>query len=386
MCSYCIVPFTRGQERSRSVDTIVNEVEHLVNQGVKEITLLGQNVNSYRDTSTTTITMSDGVPTTAKETTNSAGFKSIYKPKIGGLRFAHLLETVADVNPEVRIRFTSPHPKDFPDEVLTLIAEKPNICKQLHLPAQCGSNKVLEAMRRGYTRESYLSLVEHVKQMIPGVRFSGDMIAGFCGETEEDFQQTLSLIELVGYSSLYTFSYSLRERTHAHRKLQDDVPEEVKLERLKRMRAFSRKCVEEQNRLLIGTDQLVLIEGVSRMAGLCLWEIDTYLFHNGKQLPPTVLSYDAFALQDSKRSSAEYQGRSDGYTKVIFPKYSNSTSNQNIDNNSKDEPDCALGPGDYCIVKINDASSQVLRGILIGPTTLQGYFQDTNQTIISQNI
>merc|ERR1740129_2690570 len=140
------------------------------------------------------------------------GFKTIYKSKVGGLRFEDLLQKVSEIDPECRIRFTSPHPKDFPDQVLHLIASTPNICNQLHLPAQCGSSKILEAMRRGYTRESYLELVDHVKSIIPEVRFSGDMIAGFCGETDEDFEETLSLIE---------------KKTHAHRKLQDNVPEDI---------------------------------------------------------------------------------------------------------------------------------------------------------------
>ena len=269
MCSYCIVPFTRGQERSRSIDTVVKEVQHLVLQGVKEVTLLGQNVNSYRDTSS--LTHSNYEPS-QNETKNSAGFKSIYKPKVGGLRFADLLEKVADIDPEVRIRFTSPHPKDFPDEVLSLIAEKSNICNHLHLPAQCGSTRVPEAMRRGYTREAYIELVERVRAMIPGVQISGDMIAGFCSETENDFLDTLSLMEIVKYNTLYTFAYSLREKTHAHRQLSDDVPQDIKINRLKRMGDLYRKIAEKLNKEHIGSHQLVLIEGVSQMS-FC----DTYI-------------------------------------------------------------------------------------------------------------
>ena len=261
MCSYCIVPFTRGQERSRPIETIINETQHLIRQGVKEVTLLGQNVNSYRDVSTQTKSTYD---VSNELTRNTAGFQSIYKPKTGGLRFADLLEKVADVDPEVRIRFTSPHPKDFPDEVLTLISEKPNICSQLHLPAQCGSTRVLEAMRRGYTREAYIDLVNRVKSVIPGVHLSGDMITGFCGETEEDFLETLRLMEIVEYNTLYMFAYSLREKTHAHRKLTDDVPEDVKLDRLKRMHDLHRKISEKLNKEKIGSRQLVLIEGVSK--------------------------------------------------------------------------------------------------------------------------
>ena len=152
VCSYCIVPFTRGKERSRSLNTIVDEVKYLSDQGVKEVTLLGQNVNSYRDT--TDMKSSD-----RSKTITSDGFKSIYKPKEGGIRFGELLDKVSSVNPEMRIRFTSPHPKDFPDDVLHLINERNNICNCIHLPAQCGSSRVLELMNRGYTRESYLKLV-----------------------------------------------------------------------------------------------------------------------------------------------------------------------------------------------------------------------------------
>ena len=157
MCSYCIVPFTRGKERSRDVQSILDEVRHLSDQGVKEITLLGQNVNSYRDMSLTShkgISLSKEGPTQLVK-----GFKTVYKPKKGGLRFADLLDKVSQVNPEIRIRFTSPHPKDFPDEVLYLIKERNNICKQIHLPAQSGSTRILEVMRRGYTREAYVELV-----------------------------------------------------------------------------------------------------------------------------------------------------------------------------------------------------------------------------------
>ena len=264
MCSYCIVPFTRGQERSRPIHTVIEEAQHLINQGVKEITLLGQNVNSYRDTSSLTYSH---IEASRKQTNNTAGFKSIYKPKVGGLRFSDLLEKVAAIDPEVRVRFTSPHPKDFPDEVLSLIAEKHNICKHLHLPAQCGSTRILEAMRRGYTREAYLDLVHRVKSIIPGVHLSGDMIAGFCSETEDDFLDTLSLMEIVQYNTLYTFAYSLREKTHAHRKLSDDVMHDVKHDRLKRMSDLHRKTAENLNKKQIGTHQLVLIEGVSKFGG-----------------------------------------------------------------------------------------------------------------------
>ncbi|XP_056324727.1 CDK5 regulatory subunit-associated protein 1 isoform X3 [Danio aesculapii] len=207
MCSYCIVPFTRGRERSRPMSSIVEEVRMLSDQGVKEITLLGQNVNSYRDLSKSQFFCFEG------NTQLSRGFQSVYRTKQGGLRFADLLDRVSLINPNMRIRFTSPHPKDFPDEVLQLIQERRNICKHLHLPAQSGSSRVLHAMRRGYTREAYLELVENIRKIIPGVSLSSDFIAGFCSETEEDHQQTISLLKEVGYNIGFFFTYSMRKES-----------------------------------------------------------------------------------------------------------------------------------------------------------------------------
>uniref|UniRef100_A0A3Q3WV92 Mitochondrial tRNA methylthiotransferase CDK5RAP1 n=1 Tax=Mola mola TaxID=94237 RepID=A0A3Q3WV92_MOLML len=204
MCSYCIVPFTRGRERSRPVSSILEEVRMLSDQGVKEVTLLGQNVNSYRDTSEEQFCGTD-------LTQLSRGFETIYRAKRGGLRFSDLLDQVSQINPDMRIRFTSPHPKDFPDEVLHLIAERKNICQQIHLPAQSGSSKILKAMRRGYTREAYLDLVMNIKRIIPEVSLSSDFISGFCGETEDDHLQTLSLIREVGYNVGFLFAYSMRK-------------------------------------------------------------------------------------------------------------------------------------------------------------------------------
>lgn len=202
MCSYCIVPFTRGKERSRPVDSIEYEIKKLVEeQNIKEVTLLGQNVNSYRDLSMETSGPVEIV----------SGFKTVYKTKTGGLRFAELLERVANISPELRIRFTSPHPKDFPNAVLEVIKKYPNICKSLHIPAQSGSSSVLERMRRGYTRESYLELVKHIRRVLPDVSLSSDFICGFCSETHEEFLQTLTLIDEVKYNVAYLFPYSMRE-------------------------------------------------------------------------------------------------------------------------------------------------------------------------------
>lgn len=203
MCTYCIVPFTRGRERSRSIDTIENEAKTLAEQGIKEITLLGQNVNSYRYLSADS---NQETPTKIV-----SGFKTVYKTKKGGARFAELLQRIAEIVPEVRIRFTSPHPKDFPDDVLNVMKQYPNICRNIHLPLQSGNNAVLERMRRGYTQEAYLELVDRIKSIMPGIGLSSDFISGFCGETEEEFADTLSVMEKVKYNVAYMFAYSMRE-------------------------------------------------------------------------------------------------------------------------------------------------------------------------------
>ncbi|XP_056169629.1 CDK5RAP1-like protein isoform X2 [Syzygium oleosum] len=261
MCSFCIVPFTRGRERSRPVESIVREVEELSNEGVKEVTLLGQNVNSYNDTS--------GLEKDVEPGTNwklSEGFSSMCKVKKMGLRFADLLERLSTEFPEMRFRYTSPHPKDFPDELLYLMRDRHNVCKYIHLPAQTGSSTVLERMRRGYTRESYLDLVQKIRQIVPQMGISSDFICGFCGETEEEHEDTLSLVRAVGYDMAYMFAYSMREKTHANRNYDDDVPEEVKQRRLNELieafRESTGQCFDSQ----IGSIQLVLVEGPNKRA------------------------------------------------------------------------------------------------------------------------
>ncbi|XP_030025728.2 mitochondrial tRNA methylthiotransferase CDK5RAP1 [Manduca sexta] len=320
MCSYCIVPFTRGRERSRPVTSIVEEVRQLADQGVKEVTLLGQNVNSYRDVS---------MMTDKCDTQMAKGFKTVYKKKKGGLRFADLLDKVSSIDPEMRIRFTAAHPKDFPDEVLQVISERSNICKMLHLPAQSGSSAVLERMRRGYTREAYLELVEHVKNTIPGVGLSTDMICGFCGETEEEFQETLSLMELVDYNTAYLFPYSMREKTTAYRRYKDDVPEPVKKERHNRMIDMYRRKSQLLNEAEIGSIHLVLIEGVVPKTG-------------------------------------QLMGRNELYTKVVFDQ-------GEID---ADGSKRKMQPGDYVGVKIVGARSSVLSGIALYHTSLSEFYRE----------
>ncbi|KAL9689843.1 hypothetical protein QQ045_010234 [Rhodiola kirilowii] len=259
MCSFCIVPFTRGRERSRPVDSIVREVGELWDQGVKEVMLLGQNVNSYNDAS--------GVEKEAEPGSNwelSEGFSSKCKVKSVGLRFSDLLDRLSTDYPEMRFRYTSPHPKDYPDELLYLMRDRYNICKMIHLPAQSGSSAVLERMRRGYTQEAYIELVQKIRKIIPDVGITSDFICGFCGETEEDHKETLTLINSVGYDMAYMFAYSMREKTHAHRNYVDDVPENIKQRRLTEMIDAFRDTTGQFYDIQIGTTQLVLVEGVNK--------------------------------------------------------------------------------------------------------------------------
>jgi tRNA-2-methylthio-N6-dimethylallyladenosine synthase len=231
MCSFCVVPFTRGRERSRPKDSILKEIEQLYTDGYREVTLLGQNVNSYKD---------------------------------GDHTFTTLMDEASKANPEMRFRFSSPHPKDFPDDLLYLIAERPNLCNYIHIPAQSGNNDVLERMRRPYTREQYLELVDKMKSIIPGLTLSTDMITGFCGETEEEHQDTLSLMAEVKYALAYMFAYSERERTLAYRKFEDDVPEDVKKRRLTEIINQQMNIQEELNKEEIGKRHLILIEKSSK--------------------------------------------------------------------------------------------------------------------------
>mgnify|MGYP001392390264 FL=1 len=231
MCSFCVVPFTRGRERSRPLESILNEVCQLSDQGYKEITFLGQNVNSYKD---------------------------------GNRTFSTLMDKSSLLYPEIRFRFSSPHPKDFPDELLYLIAERPNLCNYIHIPAQAGSDSMLERMRRPYTRDQYLQLIEKMRGIIPNLSLSTDIIAGFCGETEEEHQQTLSLMREVEYDLAYMFAYSERERTLAYRKFEDDILEEIKKRRLSEIISQQMSIQDRLNQNEIGQRHLVLVEGTSK--------------------------------------------------------------------------------------------------------------------------
>lgn len=230
-CSYCVVPYTRGKERSRDAATIVNEARSLVEQGYKEVTLLGQNVNSYKD---------------------------------GDVNFAELMRRVASVSPLLRIRFSTSHPKDLSDELIAVMAAYPNICRSIHLPVQSGSSVMLKKMNRKYDREWYLDRIRAIRKAMPDCGISTDIIAGFCGETEEDHKQTLSLMEEVGYDFAFMFKYSERPGTFASRHYPDDIPEEVKLRRLNEIINLQQSLSHESNKRDVGKRFEILVEGESK--------------------------------------------------------------------------------------------------------------------------
>jgi tRNA-2-methylthio-N6-dimethylallyladenosine synthase len=293
MCAFCVVPFTRGRERSRPMESILDELKRLSDQGYKEVTLLGQNVNSYQN-----------------ENNN----------------FARLMYEASQVDPELRIRFSSPHPKDFPEELLHLIAEQPNLCNYIHIPAQSGNNAVLERMRRPYTREQYLELVDRMRTIIPGVTLSTDIITGFCGETEKEYEDTLSLMAKVRYDLAYMFAYSERGRTLAQRKYENDVPEDIKKRRLSAIIKQQMDIQEELNQQEIGRRNLVLIEGTS------------------------------------KRSDEQFCGRTDTNKMVVF-----------------DRGD--LQKGTYAEVKITDSTSATLMGEAIGPSSIAAFSREQDTAV-----
>lgn len=281
-CSYCIVPYTRGRERSREPQSILRELADLRSRGFKEATLLGQNVNSYC-------------------------YESDGEDKVD---FPALLAMVAQAAPDMRIRFTTSHPKDMSDETLMVMAKYSNIARHIHLPVQSGSNEVLKSMNRKYTREWYLDRVAAIRRILPDAGLSTDMFTGFHGETEEDFQQTLSLMREAAFDSAFMFKYSERPGTFASKHLPDNVPEDVKVERLNRMIALQNELSLESNSRDVGKEFEVLVEGVS------------------------------------KRSSDELFGRTSQNKVVVFAR-----------SNYK--------PGDFIRVRVTDASSATLRGEIV---------------------
>ena len=275
-CHYCIVPYTRGRERSREVDSILNEVKDLEKKGYKEVTLLGQNVNSYR---------------------------------CGEVGFPQLLAIVAEAAPQMRIRFTTSHPKDMSDETLEVIAAHQNICRHIHLPVQSGSDRILKLMNRKYTREWYLDRVAAIRRILPDCGLTTDIFVGYHSETEEDHQLSLSLMRECGYDSAFMFKYSERPGTYASKHLPDDVPEETKIRRLNEMIALQNELSAESYRKDIGKTYEVLVEGVS------------------------------------KRSKEQFFGRTPQNKVVVFDR-----GNHHV--------------GDFVMVKIEESSSATLKGQL----------------------
>ena len=274
-CHYCIVPYTRGRERSREVDSILNEVKNLQRKGFKEVTLLGQNVNSYQ---------------------------------CGEVGFPQLLGIVAEAAPDMRIRFTTSHPKDMSDETLEVIATHKNICRHIHLPVQSGSNRILKLMNRKYTREWYLDRVAAIRRILPDCGLTTDIFVGYHSETEEDHQLSLSLMREVGYDSAFMFKYSERPGTYASKHLPDDVPEDTKIRRLNEMIALQNELSAESYKKDIGKTFEVLVEGVS------------------------------------KRSKEQFFGRTQQNKVVVFDRGSHHI-------------------GDFVKVKVSESSSATLKGI-----------------------
>lgn len=255
-CSYCIVPYVRGRERSRLPEDIVKDIEVLADRGYKEITLLGQNVNSYGND---------------------------FKGELEGYSFVDLLKEVDKVEGIEIIKFTSPHPKDFTDELIDYIAVNPKISRQLHLPLQAGNTKVLKDMNRKYTKEQYLSLVEKIREKVPDVSFSTDIIVGFPGETEEEFEDTLDVVKRVNFDMIYMFCYSVRIGTRAE-KMENQIEESVKVERLERLKALYEQMVNENNNKKVGKVYKILIEGKSK---------NNDLKYTGRTIDNKVVVFDA---------------------------------------------------------------------------------------------
>ena len=339
------------------------QVKMLSDQGCKEITLLGQNVNSYADFSHLQAGLvapphlprqaldpqtSTNMETNADEDVFSAhyarGFRSVYRPhRDGSVTFAHLLDTVAQIDPEMRIRFTSPHPKDFSDDVLDVLQSRHNVCSQLHMPAQSGSTTVLDRMKRGYTRQAYNDLVARVRACVPGVALSTDMIAGFCHETEEEHAESVDLLQRTRFDSAFLFAYSKREPTHAAKKYVDDVPQDVKARRLQELIAVHRQGVVQAAEEEVGRRHLVLVEGVSR------------------------------------RSEAFLTGRTDTFKRVIFRDtfvsdgYFSATQHGHSMVGGDLGGNVRVQPGEYVVVQVVAGGGGTLRGVALARTTLQQF-------------
>jgi tRNA-2-methylthio-N6-dimethylallyladenosine synthase len=333
MCSFCVVPFTRGRERSRDAQSILNECRDLFENGFKEVTLLGQNVDSYYwspgpgPSPTTVSLMVDAAKAPSRwegdVTTPSSelagrpieGINNLSSPTGGQgapVTFAMLLEMVALISPDLRVRFSTSHPKDITDEVLHTMAKYENICKYIHLPLQSGSTRVLQLMNRSYTREWYMAKVDRIREILPDCGISSDVIAGFCTETEEDHQDTLSMMAYAKYDMSYMFFYSERPGTLAQRRYKDDIPEEVKKRRLQEIVELQGRLSRESNQQDVGKICKVLIEA------------------------------------DSKKTDKDWMGRNSQNKVIVFPKGNK-----------------AHKPGDYVWVKVKECTQATLLGELV---------------------
>lgn len=286
MCAFCVVPFTRGRERSRPVTSVLSECAQLVEMGYKEVTVLGQNVNSY-----------------------------VFEQDGTSVDFAELLFRISLISPELRIRYSTSHPKDCSDDLLHVHSDRNNVCNYIHLPVQHGNTEVLDRMRRTYTREQYLRLIDRARSIVPGISLSTDIIAGFCGETEEQHQDTLSLMRRVRFDHAYMFMYSERPDTYAARKYEDDVPEGIKKQRLSEIIELQNAISLESNQAELGREHVVLVEG------------------------------------PSKRSDQQLCGRTDTNKMVVFDR----------ENYRK---------GEYVRVRVHDCTSATLLAEPLGRTTL----------------
>ena len=299
MCSFCVVPFTRGRERSRNAHSIVQECEDLFNNGYREVTLLGQNVDSYLAPPPP----EGGIGTVPEIPPSEGG---------GAVTFAKLLEMVANINPLLRVRFSTSHPKDITDDVLYTMARHENICKYIHLPVQSGSSRILQLMNRTYTREWYMSKVDRIKEVMPDCGITSDVIAGFCTEDEDDHQQTLSILEYSKYDMSYMYFYSERPGTLAARRFKDDVPLEVKKRRLHEIVKLQNRLSQQSYQQDVGKTFKVLIEG------------------------------------NSKKSEADCEGKTRQNKVVVFPK-----------------GDHGLNKGEYAMVRVNSSTGATLVGEII---------------------
>ena len=287
-CAYCVVPYTRGKERSRDPESIVREAQELFDKGFREVTLLGQNVNSYRWEAESGKRKAESGEwgTEIGERKSENGDESV--GSVGSVGFPELMERVAEVSPLLRVRFATSHPKDLSDELLRVMAQHDNICKCIHLPVQSGSERILKLMNRRYTPEWYLNRIEAIRHYLPDCSITTDVIAGFCTETEEDHQATLQMFRTVRYDYAYMFKFSMRPNTYAEKHLQDDVPDDVKTRRLEEIIALQGAIALENNQKEIGKVYEVLIEGVSHRS-------DQQLF--GRNSQNKVIVFDRGTLQ-----------------------------------------------------------------------------------------